>query len=760
MPQSTANPTPEPQQTVTSPTMPTRTTAHKPQRVLACVLCQQRKVKCDRKFPCANCLRAGVHCVPANTLYPRQRRRRFPERELLERLRNYEDLLHQNEIDFEPLHPPIPTSAVADSPKSSSEDVRGSSTTVTASKHAKSRSELSREKTATKTKGAAVDLWNAISRVTVDSADENEDTGDAVGDHKSHGPDRNDAVLEKLWSNRFQAGSHDQEAVRSPVDLTTSHPEQVHIFKLWQIYLENVDPLLKITHTPTLQPRIINAAGNMAKISPALEALIFSIYCISLLSIPEDECLTLFQSSRKALLERYQSACQTALLRCHAWKSGDTEGLTAIYLYLLSVRHQTDPRSLSCMLAVAIRIAQRIGMHSESTYTECAALEAEMRRRLWWSLVIFDHRICEMSDYKGTSLVPTWDCRIPLNVNDFELRPDEKQQHSLVAHERPTEAIFSVVRSELADFVRHSTFHINFVNPALNAIARPKGARHNPLPEGGELLDLERYIEEKYIALCDVDDPLHYMTVWTARGFIARNRLLEHYSSHSTSSQRPTDAQRSAALSYALSMINCDTKLRSSPLTKKFLWYTNSNFPALAYLHFLIVLGKRPAEEHAEQAWETMSGNYDTLVTQAKQTAGDEQGGIEIFFLSYSRAIIQAWEAREALLKQQHRQSESPPRIVSDVRQKIRQVVSTSECIREEQPGNVPGGISNTENTVMPSNMPMSSDGNYAPGGLQNFIGMGPADDYPDIFRQGIIDADMTQYWTEVDWRWMHAQGW
>lgn len=75
-----------------------------PQRVLACVLCQQRKVKCDRTFPCANCIRFRVQCVPA-TLAPRQRKRKFPERELLMRIRKYEVLLRQNNVHFEPLHP-------------------------------------------------------------------------------------------------------------------------------------------------------------------------------------------------------------------------------------------------------------------------------------------------------------------------------------------------------------------------------------------------------------------------------------------------------------------------------------------------------------------------------------------------------------------------------------------------------------------------------------------------------------------------------
>jgi len=74
----------------------------KPHRVLACVLCQQRKVKCDRTFPCSSCTKQGAQCVPATQ--PRPRRRRFPERELLERLRRYEALMKQNNVKFDPLH--------------------------------------------------------------------------------------------------------------------------------------------------------------------------------------------------------------------------------------------------------------------------------------------------------------------------------------------------------------------------------------------------------------------------------------------------------------------------------------------------------------------------------------------------------------------------------------------------------------------------------------------------------------------------------
>jgi hypothetical protein len=75
-----------------------------PIRVLACVLCQQRKIKCDRTFPCSQCLKTGAQCLPA-TRVPRKRRRRFAERDLLDRLRHYEALLREHNIQFEPLHP-------------------------------------------------------------------------------------------------------------------------------------------------------------------------------------------------------------------------------------------------------------------------------------------------------------------------------------------------------------------------------------------------------------------------------------------------------------------------------------------------------------------------------------------------------------------------------------------------------------------------------------------------------------------------------
>lgn len=69
-----------------------------------CVLCQQRKVKCDRSEPCRNCTKAGVECVSAATLPPRKRKRRFPEAELLARIRRYEHHLKAYGADLDAIN--------------------------------------------------------------------------------------------------------------------------------------------------------------------------------------------------------------------------------------------------------------------------------------------------------------------------------------------------------------------------------------------------------------------------------------------------------------------------------------------------------------------------------------------------------------------------------------------------------------------------------------------------------------------------------
>lgn len=70
-------------------------------RGTSCVLCQQRKVRCDKNKPCANCVKARVECRVVPPQPPRRRKKRLQERDLIERLKKYETLLSENGVKFE-----------------------------------------------------------------------------------------------------------------------------------------------------------------------------------------------------------------------------------------------------------------------------------------------------------------------------------------------------------------------------------------------------------------------------------------------------------------------------------------------------------------------------------------------------------------------------------------------------------------------------------------------------------------------------------
>ena len=393
------------------------------------------------------------------------------------------------------------------------------------------------------------------------------------------------------------------------------------------------------------------------------------------------------------------------------------------------------------MLGVAIRIAQRMGIHSESALAKCTAVEAEMRRRLWWSLVLFDSRIGQLANSKVTTLDPTWDCKIPLNVNDSDLWPEMKGPPAIQG--KSTEAIFAVVRSELGEFIRHTVFHLDFTSPALKPIAKhlPSG----PAPKGDELAKLEEMIEDQYLKSCDQENPIHFMTIWTTRAYLAKCRLLEHHSRYSSPAVRRTEAQRDVATSHALRTLECDTKIMTSSLTKGFLWLNQFHFPFPAYIQIVQDLRRRPISEQARQAWEVMSDNYEAWFDSQLK---DDSPVMHIF----TKIVLQAWEAWEAASKQLGK-TLIPPRIVSSVRHTLAQTTRHAQNTDTEQPNiTMDMGINEFPMPIGFANQSLP----YSMGMQDDYAAMRP-EIYSDIPGQAPLDAHIDQ----LDWTALIGQpGW
>lgn len=117
--------------------------------------------------------------------------------------------------------------------------------------------------------------------------------------------------------------------------LAKLHPDPLHIFKLWQTFLENVNPLIKLLHAPTLQPQILEAMSDLPKASKELEALMFSIYCISLASLQAGEVEKSFGESKKKLLSRYRKGAQMSFRNVSLPRTSSIMVLQAFMLYLV-----------------------------------------------------------------------------------------------------------------------------------------------------------------------------------------------------------------------------------------------------------------------------------------------------------------------------------------------------------------------------------------------------------------------------------------
>lgn len=282
------------------------------------------------------------------------------------------------------------------------------------------------------------------------------------------------------------------------------------------------------------------------------------------------------------------------------------------------------------------RIAQGMGIHSESANAKCSPFEAEMRRRLWWAIVLFDNRVCEGTQNPSLSvLLPTWNCKPPSNCSDFEIRPDMVDP-PIRNLDKPSEALYVVVRSRYGDFLRTSDFHLDLINPALKPLAQnPSDLERKPKPN--DLNAIEHHLTTTQLSNTP-STPLQYLTTWTLRSLLAKSRLLHHYWKSSRPPIPPTDSQRDQGTSHALAIIECEANLVTSPLTQPFRWHI-SHFPFPAYVHVVQDLKRRPGQAAAERAWEMMSEDFRS------RFAAGEIDGHPVFRL-FGSIVVQAWEAR------------------------------------------------------------------------------------------------------------------
>ena len=131
------------------------------------------------------------------------------------------------------------------------------------------------------------------------------------------------------------------------LDSASQPPNPSFNMDLWSTFLDNVDPLTKLLHAPSVRQKLIDATSKPEVVAKSTEALMWSISACAIASMSGTECRNMLGDSQTASLARYQSAAQHALLGCTFLKPSDLVILQAFVLLLVSLDSQYQHETLS-----------------------------------------------------------------------------------------------------------------------------------------------------------------------------------------------------------------------------------------------------------------------------------------------------------------------------------------------------------------------------------------------------------------------------
>ncbi|KAI0852163.1 fungal-specific transcription factor domain-containing protein [Daldinia vernicosa] len=576
----------------------------KPPRVLACVLCQNRKIKCDRRTPCSNCIKANVSCTPSTPAPARKRRR--PNQDLQQRLARCEELLSE----YATAKPPAPSSIESPTQDESWKPLGklivddGGVKFIDSFLWATIHSELS-----------------AMREILEDE----ETVDDPCTPAESQISDLDAGLILSDTSN---------------TDLEELHPQPAHVFRLWQIFIERVNPITKVIHVPTVQPLLVEAAASRAKIPKNAEALLFSIYLMATVALTEDECLERFGYTKDVAYTRFSKGCRSALMRIGILKNYDLVVLQALVLYLFSLPGHYDRHAAWILNGVTVRIAQKMGLHRDGEFLGLSPFETEMRRRIWWQIILLDAMYALMSGL-GHSLLPrSWDTKPPLNLNDSDLYPT---MTALQPKDSPTDMIFRLVCCELAATMVDT--------PELHTvIMQNEMGVDNPEPEKVErasrrIDELDRTLTEILTKYSDpLMGPVHVLATETKSIMI--DKLRELVCPLRSQPEWGTEILTPKDNLFKLSLTAGEQNLRMYQIPQTggfFLWFMMSHFQIEVFIYMVGQLSTRTSGQLVERAWQVVEMFY--------------QWHTELYDLSMKAHMasaiftIRAWNVRERILR-------------------------------------------------------------------------------------------------------------
>ncbi|KAI1098425.1 hypothetical protein F4804DRAFT_338223 [Jackrogersella minutella] len=513
---------------------------------LNCELCRERKIKCDKSSPrCSNCIKAGIVCVPIYRKRLPRGRHTNPQSpsaladgdELRDRIRKLETLVSgMNEPRL-----PSATPMMLSRP--------GWATPISPG-----AAEIGTEKQVGQQFWAHItEEIDGLQGVVSNPSDDEE----SVKSNSNSAPSTGMRIM-GICSPHDNARRSSYDCLRD--SKVTS--------QLCQIYLCQVDPIIKVLHRPSVSKFMLNGQPylgyELGHVSTT--CLCAAIYYSAVASMTEEQCQAIFSTPKSTVIVDYRIACEAALEKSNLLTTSDITILQAFILYLVGRRTEDSSRAVWTMIALAVRIAKAMSIDTESTGS---FFNRQMRQRLWYTICVLDLQSSFEQASEPLIELNVESSALPRNINDSEF--DVDTPGDIQSRDGLTDVTFALVTYN----AQLSGRLLNFYGKEADAFNWEERERH-----------VSRF-EQNVLNLLKFCDPEANSYAWFAfhgtQSLVAAMSLSALRPLHRVGSKpNPRTHLCPDLLSVALKVLDKVHLIRSNPRGEGFRWYVTVQWHALA----------------------------------------------------------------------------------------------------------------------------------------------------------------------------------
>ncbi|KAI0402413.1 hypothetical protein F4802DRAFT_368248 [Xylaria palmicola] len=572
-----------------------------PTKQRSCVVCRSRKVRCDKESPCSNCRRAGIPCVVPSADRPPRWARRLervahaaqavdqPAAEVMERLRNLERLVRDLTSQLEQAQAAANTSS-GNSPASSADNQRATPPAMGAASIQPQFGRLVLSD-ASRSRYVSSGFWSRVNdeldEIKMETRHLTEADFESSDDEELSGASPSTLELERTAAERHAFLFRHNLGGAGP-DLRELHPLPSQIPFLLDVFSENVNAAVQIVHMPTVNKIARRSRGSdITRLTPAHEALMFSIYYAAITSMEEDDVVNNFGSTKNELNLRYRLGLEHALARADFLSVPDIVLVQAFTIFLLLVRRHDSPRFVWMMTGLGIRMAQALGLQRDGTHFQhLTPFEIDARRRVWYALCALDVRASEDQGTEFTIPYGSFDTQLPWNINNDDIDVDTKS----IPPEREgiTDMTLAIVSMEMSHISRQ------LMSPGIS------------LEEQNQLAGtIYANLEARYLRFSTESGNINYWVIVVCTRLVdAKLTLFTHLPIlFSSPSELFSDEIRNKLLVAAIEVAEFNHALNAENACRQWRWIyqTYTHWHAVVYL--LLDICRRPWSPLVDRAW-------------------------------------------------------------------------------------------------------------------------------------------------------------